>query len=350
VKKNHNGFVGLLIFLALIAMLTFVYMVGTFSHFNSFVDSIISGVAGLFGKQIEQDVITEDEAENFDELIIVDTEDYPEIDISQKNPVFCGKYIGNTDTFSIKRPNATLFKVTGFDVKTKHFSYSSGWKYISEPVMFSKYLAIFTGEPELQIFDITSNLIYSCAVPVYPDKIVHFDSDIIIFNGRDGNTYYFEWNGKTAINKEDASTRKSPKEMFNPDSKCSAAIKSRLDMWTDKKIDKLPSVSFFPTGNESGTTTLYDSSTGLSIYAFSPLEQGKYKIGFAEENGTWSDCRAFVFVFLQDGEMLSMSFEYYADKPQVEVSLSDNELYYIVCGNMDGVEIPENTVIAVKGM
>ena len=349
-KKNHSGFVGLLNFLALIAMLTFVYMVGTFSHFNSLVDSIINGIAGLFGKQIEKEVVTEDEAEHFDELIITDIEDYPDIDITQKNPVFCGRYTGNTDILRISQPNASLFKVTGFDVKTKHFSYSSGWKYISEPVMFSKYLAIFTGEPELQIFDITSNLIYSCVVPVYPDKIVHFDADIIVFSGRDGNTYYFDLNGKTVKNNENKKTIKTPKEMFNPDSKCTAAIKSRLDMWTDKKLDVLPAVSFFPTETDSGTTALYDSSTGLSIYAFTPAEQGKYKIGFAEENGTWSDCRAFVFVFLQDGEMLSMSFEYYADKPQVEVSLSDNELYYIVCGNMDGVEISENTVIAVKGL
>ena len=119
-KKNHSGFVGLLIFLALVAMLSFVYMVGTFSNFNRIVDSIISGIASLFGKQSEKEVLPEEEAEHFDELIIVDAEDYPEIDITQKNPVFCGKYSGKTDIFSINKPNAALFKVTGFDVKTKH--------------------------------------------------------------------------------------------------------------------------------------------------------------------------------------------------------------------------------------
>ena len=320
-------------------------------HFNGIVDSVINRVASLFGNQFTDEPNKDDLDEYFEEFTD-DFENLPEIDISQKNPVFCGKYSGSTANFPSGIPDARWFKVSDYEVRAKRFSHSSEWKYISESYVFCKFFAIFTGEPELQIFDITSGLIYKCDVPVYPDKILCFDEKSLVFSGRDGESYYFSFTGEKLFN-NNTEAPKSMKDFFTPDEKCTAAIKSRLDMWTDKKIDKLPPVSFFPTSsgsNTSVTSCSYDSEDGLAIYVYSPSVQGKYRIGFTDENGAWSDCSAFVFVFLQDGEMLSMSFEYYADKPQVEVHLSDKEIYYFVCGNMNDSVIPENTRIAVKGL
>ena len=348
-KKSQNNFlIVLVIFLASIALLFFVYKAGTFSHYNALVDHVIGDIAGLFGARSKISMDNDESSEDFNEFPDIDFSEYSDIDIAEKNPVFCGRYSVSAPA-SAEKVQA-WFKTSDFDVRARCFSYKSEWRYIAEPFVFGKYFAIFTGEPELQIFNYSSGLIYSCPVPVYPDKILFFDENLLVFAGRDGETYYFSFTGEPMSDANNSEIRKSPKEYFYPDEKCTAAIKSRLDMWTDKKVDKLPAVSFFPAGTDVGTSALYDIESGLSVFAYSPALQGKYKVGFADADGAWSDCSAFVFVFLQDGEMLSMSFEYYADKPQVEVNLSDKEIYYFVCGNMSTSEIPENTRIAIRGL
>ena len=353
-KKSHNFLLVLIFFLALIGLLFFVYKAGTFSYYNQIVDDIISRVSALFGKQFDDEPDKDIPPEYIEEFAEIDEGAYPDIDFTHIKPVFCGKYsapvTNNQADKSAENKDTSLFKVNDFEVRAKHFSYSSEWRYITEPYVLGKYFAIFTGEPELQVFNISSGMIYKCDVPAYPDKILRFDEQMLIYSGRDGETYYFILNGEPLKTANDG-MKKTPKDIFYPDEKCSSAIKSRLDMWTDKKIDKLPSVLFFPSENGSASTSaLFDSEAGLSVYAYSPSVQGKYKVGFTDENGVWSDCSAYVFVFLQDGELLSMSFEYYADKPQVEVNLSDKEIYYFVCGIMSESEIPENTRIAVKGL
>ncbi|MCR4713486.1 MAG: hypothetical protein K5751_03805 [Treponemataceae bacterium] len=361
-KKTFKTFLIIcIILLFLIGLLFFVYRAKSFYGYNQLVDRIISSVAGLFGNHAEIDVSESNSSEDFCEFADIDFSNFPDIDVSQKNPVFSGKFYGlisnllddseTETTTSLSDTGLPLFKISDFELKAKNFLYDSEWKYIVEPFLFGKYLAVFTGEPGLQIFSLSSGMIYECEVPVYPDKILYFNENSLIFSGRDGEKYYFSFTGEPLFATNPGEVRISPKESFYPDEKCAAAIKSRLDMWTDKKIDKLPPVSFFATGSgTAGTSAVYDNETGLSIYAYSPTEQGKYKVGFADEKGTWSNCSAFVFVFLQDGEMLSMSFEYYADKPQVEVNLSDREIYYFVCGAMNDSEIPENTRIAVRGL
>ena len=361
-KKSFKSFLIVsIVLLLLIGLLFFVYKTKSFSGYNQLVDRIISSVTGLFGTHTENNVSESDSAEDFYEFADIDFSEFPDIDITKKNPVFCGHFYGSisdlfddneSETMSrLPDTSLPLFKINDFELKAKNFLYNSKWKYIVEPFSFGKYLAVFTGEPELQIFSLTSGMIYECEVPVYPDKILCFNEDALVFSGRDGEKYYFSFTGEPLFAANRGEVRISPKESFYPDEKCAAAIRSRLDMWTDKKIEKLPSVSFFATGTgAAGTSALYDNEAGLAIYAYSPDVQGKYKVGFADEKGIWSNCSAFVFVFLQDGEMLSMSFEYYADKPQVEVNLSDREIYYFVCGAMNDSEIPENTRIAVRGL
>ena len=341
------------IFLAVVLLLFIVYKAGSFHVYNSIIDGIISKVTSLFSKNNFK-------SEGFSDISNSTALSAPpsdalfqetlNIDITDKKPVFCGTYTGNIlEEASKETPG---FVTDKFSVKTEKFSYSFDWRIVSSPCSYGSYLAVFTGEPVLNIFNWSKGLVYTCTVPVYPDSIKYFNQDILVFNGRDGNTYYFDLNGKTPDKLEEKKV-KTPKQFFEPDVKCTASILSRLEMWTDKKIEKLPHISFFPTDSTTGmqnTSSLYDKDLSLEIYAYSPQIQGRYKIGFADENGSWSTFPAFVFVFLHDGELLTMSFEYYADKPQVEVQLSDNELYYFVCGSMDNSEMPENTCIAVKGM
>lgn len=352
-KKNRTFLLILLFILIAFFLLFFVYKIGSFSNYTAFVDDMIGRIKSIPGtndKKSETDgqISGDSEASNLkpdNSFLMTDN-----VDITRKNPVFCGLYDGTAkEPVSNDTPG---FITEPYNIRTEKFSYESEWKFITAPCSYGSYMAVFTGEPALNIFSWFDGLLYSCSIPVYPEKIIFFDSDLLVFNSRDGGTYYFDLNGDTHF-PSDSKTTNSLKQLFEPDAKCASSIISRLEMWTDKKMSKLPPVSFFPAETASGlknTSSLYDRESALVIYVYSPPVQGRYKVGFADENGNWSSSGAFVFVFLQDGEMLSMNFEYYADKPQVEVNLSENEFYYFVCGSSEGIEIPENTHIAVRGM
>lgn len=352
-KHRQNRFLSfLLIIIAVIAFFFIAYISGSFPIYNNYIDRGISFVKNLFSSNESEK--NDDTESSSPETTFYMTSDESEIiskiDLSGKKPVFYGAY---TYTPSDKAESSSNHGLKDFDrgvfsIKTEYFTYNSEWKYISDPFVAYPYFALFTGEPQLHLFHFETGLIYNCALPVYPDQILLFDSDSLVFSGRDGNTYRFLFKDEEEAPLKEKAALKSPKELFTPEEKCQSAIKARLDMWTDKKLEELPSISFFPASSK-GLSSPYDIASGLAIYAYSPVTQGKYKVGFMDENGKWEDCHAFVFVFLSDGEMLSMSFEYYADKPYVEVSLSDKELYYFVYGSIQGVEIPENTRVGIEG-
>ena len=349
-SKRAKFFSVLLILIACAAFFLFVYKAGKFPGFNRFVDSAISLIKSSSEKESYSAT-----NESLEVAPLAPTHVSPDllaklqkIDLSNKKAVFDGVYSGYYNENASSDVNVAVLQNDGFSVMTESYTYDSDWRYVSNPYTCFPYAAVFTGEPELQLFEYETGLFYSCPVPVYPDEVLLFSSEELIFKGRDENTYRFLF--KDASSKTTEKEIKTPKQFFVPDSKCEAAIKSRLEMWNEKKIDKLPPVSFFPVySDDNNTSALYDAAAGLSVYAYSPVEQGKYKIGFMDANENWSDCKAFVFIFLSDGEMLTMSFEYYADKPYTEVSLSAKELYYFVCGNAAETEIPENTRFGLKG-
>ncbi|MCR4939363.1 MAG: hypothetical protein K5930_04550 [Treponemataceae bacterium] len=353
-KNNRKGFlIALLLFLLLAAFLFIAYKLETFAFYNEFVDNLfLSDKEETEGRNSENESsVTLKENVSLPPLSELEEEKkLAGIDLTGKNLLFAGIFDGDVTSNSSDTPSPVDIMNNGYSLKTDFFNYVSKWKFISPPYYCNPYIAVFTGEPELLIFDRKERLKYSCPVAVFPDRILEFNSERLVFTGRDGNSYYFVFRDSSDDIPEPIDPSKTPKQFFVPDEKCQSAIMSRLEMWTDKEIEALPPLSFFPAADSSGNVSAeYDISTGLSVYTYSPLSQGRYKVGFMDQNGNWSDYQAFVFVFLSDGEMLNMSFEYYADRPYVETSLSDNELYYFVFGSITEGEIPEKTLVGVKG-
>lgn len=72
-----------------------------------------------------------------------------------------------------------------------------------------------------------------------------------------------------------------------------------------------------------------------SVVIFSPEESANYTLGLCDKNGNWIKGSMFVTLFNKTGESLAISLDYVADRPQVTMHLSDNQLYYICAGFMD---------------
>ena len=55
-------------------------------------------------------------------------------------------------------------------------------------------------------------------------------------------------------------------------------------------------------------------------------------------DGVWVRDNAFVTLFSKTGETRAVSLDYVADRPQITIHLSNEELYYICVGFMDSTE------------
>lgn len=109
-----------------------------------------------------------------------------------------------------------------------------------------------------------------------------------------------------------------------------STITDKLSNWQQGSFDgQLPEAEQFVFGS-------YMPFTNLAIFVLVPEEQGNHTLGVCDENGLWSTSRQFAAVFTDSGEMRSVSLDYVADKPQVTLYLSDNEVYYAVVGSLGG--------------
>ena len=67
-----------------------------------------------------------------------------------------------------------------------------------------------------------------------------------------------------------------------------------------------------------------------AIFAFSPECSGSCTMGFCDENGIFCSETAFISVFSRNGNLLSVTTDYQLFSTGYEISLSNEEVYYIV--------------------
>jgi hypothetical protein len=71
-------------------------------------------------------------------------------------------------------------------------------------------------------------------------------------------------------------------------------------------------------------------------------EEGQYQMGMSDASSLFISADALACFFSQTGELLSVSVDYESHKPQVQVLLEADTLYYIVLANKG--ELPLNDV------
>ncbi len=134
-----------------------------------------------------------------------------------------------------------------------------------------------------------------------------------------------------------------------PDDSARRLMLAGFKNWAGMDTADIPELSFFYPRNSEGSWTYPVVDYSSRLIPFIPDEQGMYSIGLAQDSGSWISALAFVAVFEENGELLSVSVDYHADRPQVSLHLRDDRMYYIAQGFFtDENPIPEHTVLRVQ--
>lgn len=119
---------------------------------------------------------------------------------------------------------------------------------------------------------------------------------------------------------------------FMPDEKALSSLLMRLSNWLPDNEGDLPALQFFPPEDLAGYTAFPVKEDEPSFFVFSPETSGLYTLYIANEDRRLVKEHAFVALFLDDGELKQVSLDYTSDRPAVEITLSDREVYYVLTG------------------
>ncbi|HZK20269.1 MAG TPA: hypothetical protein VFC68_06055, partial [Treponemataceae bacterium] len=209
---------------------------------------------------------------------------------------------------------------------------------------FADCFVFFDSEPALVCIHKENFEVKRIASPVFPGaKAISNGKDLIV-QGRDGQEYVFVFGNDIA--QLDVlenfgfmyyeQTLAYYKNKIEPDKKSKEAILDGVSNWAGSPHGKeLPQMKFVHANNIEHiyaiNNDIFENKTIPSLFVFSPIKQGIYKIGICNENKKWLQIPAFVAVF-NDGELSIVSLDYKSDEPQVQLQLSNQKLYYIVAG------------------
>ncbi len=119
---------------------------------------------------------------------------------------------------------------------------------------------------------------------------------------------------------------------FMPSEKALSSLLMRLSNWLPDNEGDLPSLQFFPPEDLAGYTAFHVKEDEPSFFVFSPEASGLYTLYIADQDRSLVKEHAFVALFLDDGELKQVSLDYTSDRPAVEVTLSNREVYYVLTG------------------
>ena len=135
--------------------------------------------------------------------------------------------------------------------------------------------------------------------------------------------------------------------VFDISEEAKTHIKDYISNWLSLENDfDLPEVQIIP----SGISAVPLSDEDLIIFAYCPSWSGIKTVGLCDENLEWIKSYTFISIFNDEGEMLSVSMDYVADKPQLELhhSTTDTNFYYIVIGKLSHNEDTQQRFFTIK--
>ena len=200
---------------------------------------------------------------------------------------------------------------------------------------------IFTGKSIIN----SENKIYS---PVYPSGKTFASKNSFIFEGK--NQKLFSLNFSDIQNSELQTFKKNNKldfSIFDISDEAKSHIKDYISNWISLENDfDLPEVQIIP--SELSAVPLSDDE--LIIFAYCPSWSGIKTVGLCDENSEWINSYTFISIFTNEGEMLGVSMDYVADKPQLELhhSLTDTNFYYFVIGKLSHNEDTQKRFFTIK--
>lgn len=227
--------------------------------------------------------------------------------------------------------------------------YLSDYPVVTKPGVFSDMVVFMDMEPALVCIDRVTGLVsarFPCGV--FPSGEAFVTGLSYFFEARSGGWYELRF-----VSREDAGTDAVALEpVFAADDIDSLVDADHLlasgvfpdAAVMDKIVERMRGL-LPPDDMHSETDAIlyaqddeicsFERRSLSPLFVFSPEEQGSYVVGLCDADGAWIRDSSFVAVFSRSGEMKMVSLDYVADRPQVTMHLSNEELYYICAGSMD---------------
>jgi cell division protein FtsL len=347
IKKNNKKFaraVKILVFIcALVIVLCGVgillYSVGSFPDFNKHIDTTLMKIK----ENKSSDSVKSDEQKN------MDSEVTPLATVFDQTVTFSGLLLGEMNFFTPEITSKTQETQNEWD--TKFVKYISHYPSVTNVCKFSDCYIFLDAQPSLIRVNIQTGEVKRTPCPVYPgSNAIVKDSDYL-FDGRDGRQYVFSFDPLNSDLDTMVDFNMFPNNLdinkklltyyidkIAPDSKTTEVILDNLYNWAGfSKDNVLPKMNFIDPESIDTLFSLESNIKNVSVisptlFVFSPTIQGIYKIGLCDKKGSWLKKRAYVAVFSND-ELILVSLDYKSDEPQIQLQLSNRQLYYIVAGN-----------------
>ncbi len=208
-----------------------------------------------------------------------------------------------------------------------------------DAVLQVHFIDIFSGI-EFQ----SSNKIYS---PVYPSGKTFANKNSFIFEGKNQKLFSLNFSDLENTDLQILKNKNTDFSVFNFSDEAKIHIKDYISNWLSLENDfDLPEIKIVP----SGIDAIPLSDDDLIIFAYCPSWSGIKTIGLCDENSEWIKSYTFVSIFTDAGELRSVSMDYVADNPQLELhhSVSDTNFYYIVIGKLPHNDDTQQRFFTIK--
>lgn len=334
-KKSAKFFLIFFILILLIVGIGFsFYYFKLFPQFNSFIDS-------MFNIKTEnvQEVVEEEE-----QIVIP----------MKKLPIITGiNYVIQSDSIQKSNTNEVLedyslpninlaLEENGYVLSVSgEFAWKAEFEYpvVSVPCIFGNKIGLITADNQFLLLNLNSGYISDklslgviCDLSFETEDFsnIYLTSPFYDFTSVEGTKYSVILNSEDtydfSVKPVEPEKVLSPLENFTPSKEIKENIISYTSTWgTDITLETFPKLKFFTEENN-----LLIDNEAVNFYLYSPKEQGRHSIGLMNENGSFINDNAVVALFKEDGTFVEVSLDYDATEPNIDVHLSNNELYYIV--------------------
>ena len=205
------------------------------------------------------------------------------------------------------------------------------------------FVNILNGQEILFSDEISKNLFS----PIYPTGNIFANSNGFVFEGRDKNIYVLSFTNEIDNLKIQQEYYIDATSFFEISEEAKNHIKDYVSNWMSLSGEfELPQIKIIP----DGINPIPLEDEDLIIYAYCPDWSGIKTVGLCDENSSWINSYTFISIFTNDGELRSVSMDYVADNPQLELhhSESDSNFYYFVIGKLPHNEDTQQLFFTIK--
>lgn len=217
----------------------------------------------------------------------------------------------------------------------RNFSYPI----VTPPELLSDALVFITSDRVFHVLDlVTGAILKEEKLPIFPNGQGKLEKDGYYFKGRNEILYKIALKQRQTDDlfyekgKDFSAFTHSQKISFTLSKKLEEEIAQRVLYWQPhlETVDFSSIKKLSPQNTELSLMSIQEPQ----LVAFTVPQQGEYTVGLADRENGWLVEKAYIAIFDNSANLLGVSIDYVADKPQVTVHLTENTVFYGVMGTL----------------